>query len=62
MGKHIKNLNGKGELHGYQEWYGEYGELWLRGIVKNGIEIGYEEINWDKAIGEEHTNVNFYIR
>jgi len=47
MGKHIKNLNGKGDLHGYQEWYGEYGELWLRGIVKNGIEIGYEEINWD---------------
>jgi hypothetical protein len=61
MGKHIKNLNDKGDLHGYQEWYDNHG-LWLRGIVKNGIEIGYEEINWDKAIGEEHTNVNFYIR
>jgi hypothetical protein len=55
-------LNDKGELHGYQEWYGDDDELWLRGTQKNGFEIGYEEINWDNAVGEEHTEVNFYIR
>jgi hypothetical protein len=64
MGKHIKNINNKGQFHGYQEWYGDdyCSELWLRGTQKNGFEIGYEEINWDNTIGEEHTEVNFYIR
>ncbi len=48
-------------MHGYQKWYDD-GELWLRGYMKNGQEIGYEETNWDGAIGDKHTTVNFYIR
>jgi hypothetical protein len=57
----IRNHNEKGEIHGYQKWYDD-GELWLRGYMKNGQEIGYEETNWDGAIGDKHTTVNFYVR
>ena len=60
--KQIINYNTEGEYHGYQQWYGGDNELWLRGKQKNGLEIGYEEVNWENAIGGEHTEVNFYIR
>ena len=43
--KDITNKNNKGELHGYQEWYHHNHTIWLRGNVKNGVEIGYEEIH-----------------
>lgn len=64
MKQDIDNINSKGENHGYQEWYNSDGKMWLRGTWKNGQEIGYEECNdvSGKSLGEEGSEVNFYIR
>lgn len=48
MNKDIKNVNDKGQLHGYQERYTNYYEceqykLWYRANFKNNILIGYYE-------------------
>ena len=61
--KHISNFNDKGELHGYQQYILD-GNLWFRGCAKNGLEIGYEEENFEpnQGIGDKGTLVNFYIR
>ena len=63
MKKSIYNYNSKGFVHGYAEEYDQSG-LWCRTTYKNGKEIGYEEVNMDgkKTIGEEGTQVNYYIR
>jgi hypothetical protein len=45
------NANTYQQRPGFLHWY-----------MKNGQEIGYEETNWDGAIGDKHTTVNFYIR
>jgi hypothetical protein len=52
--KDIEPKNKKGELHGYQQWYGIKNKLQFRGYWKNNETIGY--IEWH--IGE----TNFYIR
>jgi hypothetical protein len=64
MKQDIGDINSKGENHGYQEWYGADGKMWLRGTWKNGQEIGYEECNdiGGKSLGEEGSEVKFYIR
>jgi hypothetical protein len=54
--KDIRPRNSKGQLHGYQEWYASTGEIQLRGISKNGDDIGYQEF---------HSNIQeteYYIR
>ena len=51
----VNTKNSKGNLHGYQEWYNFRGVLYIRGVYKNGKEIGYEETH----INEE---TNYYIR
>jgi hypothetical protein len=61
MKKNIENFNDKGEHHGYQEWYDNHG-LWLRGNHKNHKPIGYTESNWNTKIGQEETEVYFYIK
>lgn len=53
--KDIIIKNDKNELHGYQEWYSFSGVLYIKGVYKNGKEIGYEETH----INEE---TNYYIR
>ena len=64
MYKDINNYNTKGDHHGYQEWYGPDGKMWLRGNWRNGVEIGYEECNdvVGAYLGELGTIVIFYIR
>jgi len=59
----ITNFNSKGQEHGYQKLIID-DKIWYRGYCKNGIEIGYEEENFEpnRAIGDEGTIVNFYIR
>jgi hypothetical protein len=60
--KNIRNYNHNGEYHGYQEFY-ENNELWLRSYYKNGIPIGYIEINTSEGvIGNEGTLVFFHIK
>ena len=51
----INNYNHMGQYHGYQEQYGLYHDLALRGKSKNDDEIGYEEWHYKKQ-------TNFYIR
>jgi hypothetical protein len=53
----IESINPKGDHHGYQEWYylENNHKLYLRGDMKNGNEIGYEE--WHSV-----KRTNFYIR
>jgi hypothetical protein len=53
--KSIAPYNSNNEHHGYQEWYLPSGRLELRGNMKNGDEIGYEE--W-----HNYEETNFYIR
>jgi hypothetical protein len=52
-----RNINNykHGQYHGYQEWYGADGKMWLRGNWKNDDEIGYDEWHYKKQ-------TNFYIR
>lgn len=54
--------NSKGQLHGFQQHHID-DKLWYRGCCKNNIEIGYHEENYESnhAIGDEGTEVNFYI-
>ena len=51
--KDIRNINPRGQSHGYQEWYG-YHELIYRGNYKNNERIGYTENHYSKK-------TNFYI-
>lgn len=54
VNKEILQFNDKKQYHGYQEWY--YGDkLELRGVMKNDMEIGYEEWHEEKV-------TNYYIR
>jgi hypothetical protein len=53
--KDIEPCNSKDEWHGYQEWYA-YGEIQLRGMFKNGDDIGYQEYHGRNSI------TNFYIK
>ena len=55
MKRDIKTKNNKNKNHGYQEWYGLYHDLALRGKSKNDDEIGYEEWHYKKQ-------TNFHIR
>jgi len=55
MKRDINNYNHIGQYHGYQEQYGLYHDLALRGKSKNDDEIGYEEWHYKKQ-------TNFYIR
>ena len=57
MNKDIEPRNPKGDHHGYQQWYciQNNHKLYLRGNMKNGDEIGYEECHVYKR-------TNFYIR
>ena len=47
MSNNIKNdidpKNNKDEFHGYQEWYKTNGKIWLRGIMKNNLDLYYME-------------------
>ena len=52
--REIQPRDSDGQFHGYQEWY-HGGKLYLRGIMKHGLEINYEE--WHKF-----NETNFYIR
>jgi len=61
MKKNIEKFNDKGEHHGYQEWCDNHG-LWYRGNFKNNQPIGYTESNWNTKIGQEETEVYFYIK
>jgi len=56
--KDINPLDSNGNAHGYQEWYHANDKLWLRGVWKHELEIGYEE---DHRLHSE-SNTNFYIR
>ena len=64
MKEDIHNYNDKGELHGYQQGHDHLDNLWYRGCYKNGNEIGYTEENQNLrvSIGDEGTEVKFYIR
>ena len=57
MKKQIRNYNKKGQEHGYQELYYDINLLIIRGNMKNGNEIGYEECH---VILSKMTT--FYIR
>ncbi len=46
--KDIKNLNSKGQWHGYQEWYFE-GKLYFKGFFYNGELIDYDEIYYSNG-------------
>lgn len=61
--KDIDTKNAKDERHGYQEWY-DRKFIWYRGCYKNNEEVGYNEINYNilSGIGQEGTEVNFYIK
>ncbi len=48
MNKDIININNKNQYHEYQEWYGSYGKLDLRGKFKNDNPVGYIEVHWLK--------------
>jgi hypothetical protein len=60
----INNKNAKGQWVGYQEWYTRSNKLWFRGHYKNEKAIGYQELNikLDDGIGDEGTQVEFYIK
>jgi len=60
--KTIEPLNSKGSHHGYQKWY-MYGKPFYIGNYKNGIPIGYSQINRypNKGVGDKGTTINFYI-
>ncbi len=47
MDKEIYNKNDKNMLHGYQEWYGNNINLWVRCNYKNGQPYGYYERHLD---------------
>jgi len=60
INKDIYNYNTKGQLHGYQERHMTYFldgkvvfKITYRGIMKNNLDIGYEEYHTSK-----HTNFN----
>ena len=59
-----KDIQTKNQKHGYQQWYGWDNKLWFKGVFKNGGKIAYCEINLNgtKCIGEEGTEIIFYIR
>ena len=49
--KHIKDkipTNSKDEYHGYHEWY-DGDDIWVRVVMKNGLDIGYEENHWERV-------------
>lgn len=58
----IESVDTKDRYHGYQEWYDDIDNLWLRGNYKNNREIGYIEWNSKDNIGYEGTIVEFHIR
>lgn len=63
--KHKGPTNSKGHHHGYQEWYtvSPNETLWLKGICKNGLWIGYHINNTKSgAIGDEGTEIKYHIR
>ena len=47
--KDINPINNNNQTHGYQEWYWSNGKLWLRCIMKNGLDIGYEENHGERV-------------
>ena len=54
----IDPQNDKGEYHGYQEWYDDYGtNLVFRGNFKNGLYKDYYE--WHDS---DVKGTNFFIR
>ena len=61
--ENIRTKNEKGKEHGYQEWYVDNDILWYRGNYKNGLEIGYTEINiGEGGVGDEDTDILYYIK
>ena len=63
MRRDIRNFNTKGQRHGYQEWHTNVNQLWYKGNHKNGQPIGYSISNpFIGGIGDNGTEVNFYIR
>lgn len=57
MNKQIETKNSKGQLHGYQQWYGYGHVLVYRGKRKTYMPIEYNE--WHMT---NNKNTRFFIR
>ena len=64
MMKEINKYDNNRDWHGHNEWLDiESDMLWMRGVYKHGLPLGYHEVNTEiGGIGHDGTQVEFYIR